>query len=349
MKTTSISTLAITNATREMRVNMQVKLAALQKEAGSGRHADVGLALGYLTQRTVSFRQDMDRLKTFKDTNAIATARLEMTQNSLTGLRDAAQSFLQSLNAARSARTADGTAITDAKLKLENFTAVMNTAVSGAHIFSGVNTDVRPMGEYFSDTPSAARIAMEGAFIAEFGVAQGQAGVESITKDQMNTFLDGAFADLFNDTNWPTTWSSASDQNITSRISTNERIETSANANETAFRNLASAFTMIADIGLEELDEGAYLAVVDKAIAVVGKAIFDITEVGARLGTSEERIEAANTKIDIQVTLVNNHISMLEGVDPFEATAKVNELLTQIEASYALTARLQGLSLINFI
>ena len=36
-------------------------------------------------------------------------------------------------------------------------------------------------------------------------------------------------------------------------------------------------------------------------------------------------------------------------VDPYEATANVNALLTQIETAYALTARLQNLSLVNFI
>ena len=46
---------------------------------------------------------------------------------------------------------------------------------------------------------------------------------------------------------------------------------------------------------------------------------------------------------------MNEHVTTLEGVDPYEATANVNALLTQIETAYALTARLQNLSLINHI
>jgi flagellar hook-associated protein 3 FlgL len=349
MKTTTVSTAALTNATRETRTNLQVKLAEGQKEATTGRLADVGLSLGYLTQRTVSLRQDLDRLTTFKDTNTVATSRLELSQTTLEGVGDAAQGFLQSLVAARSARLSDGVAVTDAKQKLTSFTAAMNTAVNGAHIFAGVNTDVKPVTDYFSTPTSAGRTAMADAFLTEFGVAQSQSGVENITGTQMSTFLDGAFSDLFDNSNWSGTWSASSDQNITSRINNNERIETSANANDSAFRLIASAYTMIADIGLEDLNDEAYQAVVDKAIAVVGQGIGELTQLRAGLGTSQERIAAANERIEIQVSLLSEHITNLEGVDPYEATANVNALLTQIETAYALTARLQNLSLINHI
>jgi flagellar hook-associated protein 3 FlgL len=349
MKTTSISTFAITNATREARVNLQIKLAEQQKEATYARHADVGLSLGYLTQRTVSLRQDLDRLSTFKDSNSVASSRLELSQTTLEGIGDAAQQFLTTLNAARAARSSAGVAITDAKAKLTNFTAAANTAVNGAYIFAGVNTDVKPIADYFEQPSSVAKDAVASAFLGEFGMPQSAAGVETITGAQMETFLDTTFSSLFDPAAWTTSWSSASDQNISSRISTNERIETSANANADPFRGLASVYTMIADLGIEELSPEAYNAVIDKAIEVVGQAISDLTELRAGLGTSQERIKAANDRIDIQVTLMKEHITSLEGVDPYEATANVNALLTQIETAYALTSRLQNLSLINFI
>lgn len=349
MKTSSISTLAIIHATRESRVNLQAKLIEAQKESSTGRYADVGMTLGYLTQRTVSLRQDHARLQTFRDTNVVASARLELTQTTLDGVAEAAEAFLSTLMAARAAPSSASVAITDAKNKLTSFTAALNTTVNGTHIFSGVNTDVKPITTYFDTPASPAQTAMANAFTAEFGMAQSAAGVENITGAQMEAFLDGAFADLFDSANWTTTWSSASDQNITSRISTNERIETSTNANAEPFRALAQAYTMIADIGLEELDSEAYLAVINKAIEVVGQATADLTQLRAGLGTSQERIAAANDRIDIQKSLLNEHIVQLENVDPYEATVKVNSLLTQIETAYALTARLQNLSLLNHI
>ena len=349
MKTSSISTLAIVNATRETRTSLQAKLVEGQKESATGRYADVGLTLGYLTQRTVSLRQDYDRAQTFKDSNIVASSRLSLTQTTLDGVAEAAQEFLTTLMAARAAPSSVGVAITDAKNKLTSFEAAMNTTVNGTHIFAGVNTDVKPISTYFGTPPSGAQAAMAAAFTTEFGVAQGAAGVENITGAGMDAFLSGAFDTLYSHANWTTTWSSASDQNIQSRISTNERIATSTNANEKVFRDLAKAYTMISDIGLEDLSPEAYLSVINKAIEVVGQVTADITQLRAGLGTSEERIAAANESMDVQMNLLKTHIGQLENVDPYEAQARVNGLLVQIETAYALTARLQNLSLLNHL
>ncbi|WP_295556062.1 flagellar hook-associated family protein [uncultured Hyphomicrobium sp.] len=347
MKTSSISTLAIVNATRETRTNLQAKLVEAQKESSTGRYADVGLTLGYLTQRTVSLRQDYDRAQTFKDSNIVASSRLDLTQTTLDGMASSAQEFLTTLMAARASPTAAGTAITDAKNKLTSFEAALNTTVNGTHIFSGVNTDVKPISSYFTTPPSAAQTATSTA-LSNYMTAQSIPSIGDMTGAQMDAFLNGDFANLFADPNWAN-WSSASDQNITSRISTNERIETSTNANEGPFRALAQAYTMIADLGVQNLNSEAYQAVVNKAIEIVGQASADLTQLRAGLGTAEERISDANNRMDLQMNLLKEHIGQLENVDPYEATAKVNGLLVQIETAYALTARLQNLTLLNHI
>lgn len=349
MKTTFVSTSAINNATREARTDLQVKLAQGQKEATTGRLADVGLSLGYLTERTVSMRQDLDRLTTFKDTNTIAASRLELSQTTLEGVGDAAQEFLSTLMAARAAPSSAGVAKNDAQSKLTSFIASMNSAVNGAQLFAGINTDVKPINNYFSDPPSAGRDAVESAFQTAFGMSTTSGDPSTISAADMQTFLDGAYSDLFSPNNWKSTWSQASDQNITTRISTNERIETSANANADPFRDLASVYAMISDFPIDKLDDQTYQVVLDKAIAVVGQAIGDLTGLRAQLGTSQERISSSNDRMDLQMTILNEHVNFLEGVDPYEASANVNALLTQIQTAYALTARLQNLSLVNYI
>jgi flagellar hook-associated protein 3 FlgL len=42
-------------------------------------------------------------------------------------------------------------------------------------------------------------------------------------------------------------------------------------------------------------------------------------------------------------------LSTLESVDPAEASVRLNELQTRMEASYSLTARLQQLSLVKYL
>ncbi len=339
MKTTPVSTMGLINATRETRANLQFKIAEAQKEANTGRHADVGLSIGYLTERTLSLRNEMDRLKTFKDTNSVAASRLELSQVQLNAMADAASGLVQTLQAARAAPSSAGVAVTDAKAKLTAFTASMNTAVNGAYLFSGVNTDVKPLADYHGSQTQA---DVAAAFAA-------LGPVEDISAADMKAFLDGPFKDLFlDDANWANL-SSASDRAITSRITNNERIATSTNANEEPFRLLASAYVMIADLPIEQLGEGAYLAVIDTAMGIAGQAEGGLTGIRASLGTSQERIKSANDRMDVQLGLLNEHIVAIEGVDPYEAQVKVNALLTQLETAYALTARLQNLSLLKYI
>ncbi len=165
----------------------------------------------------------------------------------------------------------------------------------------------------------------------------------------MQTFLDGAFSTLFDDPAWSGSWSNASSQNVRSRISTTEMATTGTNANDEAFRKLAKVFTMVADLGIENLNDEAARAVVDTAMATVGEAIGSLTTIQANLGTAQDQVARSSERLSLQVDILNTQINALESVDPYEAATRVNSLLTQIETSYALTGRIHALTLLNYL
>ena len=53
--------------------------------------------------------------------------------------------------------------------------------------------------------------------------------------------------------------------------------------------------------------------------------------------------------MEIQVKLLTTTVADIESVDTFEVSTKINTLLTQIEVSYALTSRVQRLSILNHL
>ena len=69
----------------------------------------------------------------------------------------------------------------------------------------------------------------------------------------------------------------------------------------------------------------------------------------AKLGTAQEKVEQANERMSLQKDILDEKITHLEAVDPAEAKIRVDQLMTQIQTSYSLTAQLKSLSLINFI
>ena len=97
MKTTYISTQAASTASRLSILKMQTELAKNTKELSSGRWADVGLELGNKTGRTISLRQDYQRLDAIRDTNGLVASRLDTSQAALDGVLKNAQEFAASL------------------------------------------------------------------------------------------------------------------------------------------------------------------------------------------------------------------------------------------------------------
>jgi flagellar hook-associated protein 3 FlgL len=349
MKTTSVSTAALSEAMRRYVLDAQSALVKAQKEVASGRHADIGLDLGRETARTISFRHDYARLGAIIDTNGLVASRLDSTQSALDGIQQVAQDFLDSLAVAHDGSADPAAVRSAAEAALKSLIGSLNATSSGEYLFAGINTDSKPLSDYFSDPPSPARQAVADAFLAKFGISQSSPAAADITPADMQSFLDNEFAGFFDEPAWTSDWSQASSRNITSRISTSELIATGTNANAPAFRKLAEAFTMVADLGIGNLNDATSAAVVDAAMKTVGEAIGEITAVRASLGVAQEQVTRSSERMSVERDILNGQINARETVDPYEAATRVNALLTQIETSYALTGRIHDLTLLNYL
>lgn len=349
MKTTFVSTQAINNAINKSVRSTQQLLIDAQVEVSTGRHADVGRALGYRTGQTVSLRIESSRLTAITETNGVVSTRLETAQGALTGIVATAQEFLGQLFGARDSVSGASVLQRVAQNGLSSLGDLLNSAIDGEFVFAGVNVDVKPVTDYYDDPPPASRQSIEAAFIAEFGFSQSDPQVANITSTAMQTFLDGNFAAEFDPASWSADWTTASQEPVRSRISNRELIDSSVTANEQAFRKLAKAFTMLADLGTENLNDSAFETIIDKAAGVVTEAISELSQLQGRLGSAQERIASANERMSLSQDILKKQISDFETVDPYEAVTRVNTLLTQLESSYAVTARIQGLSLLNYL
>ena len=342
MRTTFISTASLLGAPRTGIVRMQADMAQLSKEVSTGRMADVGLNLGAETGRAASLHIDTAAISALIDSNGAAVQRLQQTQTALTKLTDGANTFMQQLIAQRdSATSVDGIAAS----ALAGFVADANASDGKSYLFSGINSAIKPVADY-SGAPKA---AVDAAFLAKFGVAPGDPAAANISATAISDFLDNEFANLFADPDWGTTWSSASDTPARSRVAPGESIDTSVSANQPAMRKLAMAYAMVAGLGTDSLGADARKAVIDKAISVLGTAVSGLTDLGQAMGSAENRVTAATTRLTAQQDILATRISTLEGVDPADAKVKIDTLSTQIEMSYSLTVKLLNMSLLNYV
>ena len=348
MKSSYVSSTAISKALRYSMMKMQSELVSAQKESTTLRVADVGLALGARTGETVSLARDVSRLNGIVDSNALVSSRLSSTQSILSQMTERAETLRSTLSAAASGSVERGVVQADGAAMLGLLTSTLNTSINGQYLFAGINTDVKPVAD-FSDPASANKVAFDTAFQAYFGFTQTDAAAATITSTQMDDFLTNVVEPQFLGAGWDTNWSSATDEAIVSRIALNETTETSVSANITGIRKLAMVAAITSELMQGPLNTGAMTALSERALTLVNEGIAEVTAQQTMTGVTQQRVTSASERIETQVNLFEQTISDLESVDPYEAATRVSALTSQIETAYALTSRIQQLSLLNFM
>jgi flagellar hook-associated protein 3 FlgL len=349
ISTSFTSTTSLSDETRRSIARLQASLIDAQKELSSGRHADVGVTLGASTGITVSMRQDLNQIKAIEDTNNIVLTRMQASQASLQTISTKTQDFLSALVGAQSSSTSPETILQEAQAGMQTLQGQLNSSLDGQFLFAGINSDVKPMGDFFSDPPSASAQAVVDAFHAKFGIDPTDPTASSISAADMKDFLDNEFADLFSATNWSANWSAASDKPVTNRISRTEMATTSVTANDDTFRTLTQAYAMVTGLGFANLNPAAQQAIVHYATELVVNATSVLIMSHSFLGVTQQRVTDSNNQIDTQVDFLTKSIDNLESVDPVVVTTQISTLTTQLEAAYSLTNRLNNLSLMDYL
>lgn len=347
MKVSFVSSQAISQAMRYQTLRLQADLIKANTEMVTGRVADVGLALGARAGMSVSFHREIDRLKGLIDSNSFAATRLDAIQIGLREMTDAASDLMSAFTTAMAANSDPAISKQEADKVLAALTATLNTNLNGEYLFAGINTDMRPLAN-FLDPASPNSAAFVAAFDAQFGFPPDDPEAADLTPAEMEAFL-AAVEDQFLGADWNALWSTATDQQITSRITLTETAQTSVSANIPGFRKLAMAAAIVSGTFHGPIDEDTRKVVFERAIGLLGEAVSELSNQQGLTGVTEQRIERANERMSMQINLLTMSLYDLEGADEFEAASRVKSLEAQIEISYALTARIQQLSLLRFL
>ncbi|MBD9373845.1 flagellar hook-associated family protein [Rhizobium sp. ARZ01] len=358
MKTSFVSNLTMQSTMLRTIAEAQTEIMQKQKETVTGRHADIGAVLGAKTARTLNMHRDMQRLESLLSTNSLTKQRLAASQEALGQISKAADSIQEALITFSGSEAQDHlnrakTTLGDA---LSLFTNAANASFAGEYLFAGIDSDVQPVNSYVGST---AQSKFNTAFSRFFGFSQSDPQAKDITPAQMNQFIDELEAYHMTGSGAlmgpPLTgvgyddWSNASSQNMTSRISNSEVIQSSTNANVDGMRN----FALGAMIGYEMINLGLSAetrnAVSARSREYTGSAITGINAERTTLGVSEARIKQADISLKAQSSILNASIGSLEKVDTNETSTRVLTLKSQLELAYTLTGQLQKMSLLNYL
>ena len=344
-----MSTASLTLAARVSVRAIQEQLGRKQIEVASGKIADIGLQLGHRAGEVVTYRQTLAAATGQQSANTITALRLQSSQNALADIGRIANGFLDAILAARGSAIANDQLDAQARTAMTALADRLNSNAGGEFLFAGINSGEAPVVDYFAADGNTARVSLLQAFQSRFGFPPTDPSVAAITPEDMSNFISNELASQFSDAAWSANWSKATRETPTAMIGPSEKQEVGVSANEPPFRRLAQALAMVVDLGGSSLKDATRAVVLQKATDLAGSAQAGIPSGAARLGLAQQRIQQADSQLALKVGIVTQQLSALEDADPYTTATDLNELMRRLEASYATTARIRNLSILEYL
>ena len=312
--------------------NLKTRSEEARVELVTQRPADMKTALGANVGDVQLLRKSIDDIGAF----AVAT-------NRALGRAATAQLALASANAhtetisvgvldavGTSNETSVGLAGNDARRQLEVAIAAFNKRFEGRSLFAG-------------DAVDQTALANADTLLADIQTIYAAAADAT----QLATDLDFYFND-------PTggyatnIYRGGSGEAPRVEIGEGEVVAYSAKADETAARELLrSLSTIVVASGKgQSVDRDTTLKAAAVKLVEAGNGI---TNIQARIGGAEGRMQLALTSLDAENTALGRAYNDRVSRDPYEAAARLQQLESQLEAAFVLSARVSQLTLVNFL
>jgi flagellar hook-associated protein 3 FlgL len=340
------STLSFSKSLNSSNRRLQVALLDAQRQLTTGRYADVGLKIGGQISRNLTWRTEIADLTSTIERNSLVSSRAQVGQATLEAIKTQIGSLRDIAISGRSAQSGQSIAKAAGGNTLNSLLELMNTSFAGDFIFAGRSPDVTPLSSYEG---LSAQIAFETAFQQEFGFPKNSPSAANISQTQMQQFLDGRFSALFDEPAWSTDWSNADNGNLYTRVDAGTTLDLDANVNEVPFRQVLKAAVALHEFGGTAIQQGVFQLVADKSAENLAEGFDQIAEIQARIGHGQNTLELATNRLSAKKSLLETAIGKTENVSQYDAAAQVNNLMTQLESSYAVTGRISRLSLLSFL
>ena len=314
---------------------VKTRLNTLAQELSSGRVADVSLRLGAGASRFANLEHRSNLIESYQSANRETAQQLSQTQLALGDIQ-ARQSELTEHILSLPMQVTDQFRESSGQAAEQAFEAIvgnLNLSVSGKSLFAGAATN----------GPALAS--------AEDMMADLRASVAGVTNaadlaDAVDTwFYDpaGGFDTMgyVGDRGNP----------VERNLGDGSTAQIDVRADDTVFRDTLAAAALAAlatDAGV-----GLSRAEADTALRESGTRLLSAAEplslAQGKLGRLEAMVETAQARQAAEKTSLDTLRNELVSADPFETAAALQDVQVQLELNFALTARLTGLSMAEYI
>lgn len=338
--------------------DVQSRLNEASLEVATGLKADVYKSLGYGASEVLSLRAQVNRNDGYITSNNLLASKLDVTAETLSGIRNVAQDFL---NVAIPNLDVPSASASDlqaaAKTALEQLTAQINGTYQSSALFAGIDSNQRPLQKW-DEVNATTGLSPNDVLASVVGAGIGNAADATAKVDAIVNIY--ASADIASpNRNFETTFyngspaldsGGASTPRLQAQIDKNTTLSYGIQANDPAFTDVLRGLAMIASTDVSTIADGdAYKTWMTSAVNALSNGVNGLIKVEADLGTQQQQLAERITAQEDMSDIFNARVNKLEGVDLYEASNRVLQLENQLQATYTMTARLARLTFLDFM
>lgn len=331
----SIGDMAQSFALRRQSVELNRQMDRLTQELSSGVVSDIPRHLSGNLLELADVERDLRVLDARRDVARIAATDAEVMQTALSRVqattRDLATTALTAGYTAGDVQLSIVT--TEARGVLETITGALNSSVAGRALFAGNTTDTAPMA---------------GADVVLGALKNALTGATDTNdiRSRLDTFFDdpaGGFATM--------AYKGGTDGLTPRDLGAGESVALDIRGDDPALRAVMKQTALIAildepSLGLSQQDRR-------DLIGTAGETLLggqdNLTGLRANLGFAEDRIAQAESRISAGLASLSIARNNLLSVDMPSTAVELEQVQSQLEILYTLTARSARLSLVNFL
>ena len=322
---------------RNSNVNLRSNIQKLSQEVTTGLRSDIPKHLNGDLVEFAKIQHGLDQAQAYRRTSSEAASTASAMQAALGLLQDIADttggSMISdtSLAASHSLKSAAAASAS----QLSSVISALNTSVGGRFVFSGTRVG-GPAMVSAEDLVGQARSIVSGAASPDEAL------------QRMNDWFDAApGTGGFSDTAYQGSIGPAAEFGV----DTATTISFPQTANDTATRKILLGLTIgtLVSKGVFEGDHAAQAMMMRAGGAALIAGNADMAIVRSELGMTEQVIERSSVRLDATLTNLQIERTNLIQADTYEAGSQLIQAEAQLEALFAMTARLSNLSLAKYL
>lgn len=314
----------------------QQQLFNLQTQVATGKRSQDYMTIAKDTRQIINLEGQVENANQYIQQNSRTDLKLEAYNAAIEALTELAYEAKSLYNNSVSSGAEPTDQVFDPRDRayalLKEVEAQLNLKIDNDYLFGGGKVDTKPVSFPNSQTTLESEVGNGGTSTGPaFELNTGSPATFTSDSANLAYFYNGDNIDL------------------TDRIDDDVEIDYAMRANESGFVDLMEALVVMIDD--DDVHPGATFDAdkVDFVEARLVTAIDELQKHAQKLGFAASQLERKNAELETFVTFTQNEIGEMQDIDPTEAIVKLQETSLNLEISYQATARINQLSIANYI